>query len=91
MSSNQGKFITIKNALIFDGVSDQLVEGDIRIHDGRIVEVGSKVNADLPIVDAKGSVVSPGLIDNHFHAYGSALNMLELDGRIYHYQECFNF
>jgi len=81
MSSNQGKFITIKNALIFDGVSEQLVEGDIRIHDGRIVEVGTKVDADLPIVDAKGSVVSPGLIDNHFHAYGSALNMLELDGR----------
>jgi imidazolonepropionase-like amidohydrolase len=81
MSSNLGKFITIKNALIFDGVSEQLVEGDIRIHDGRIVEVGTKVNADLPIVDAKGSVVSPGLIDNHFHAYGSALNMLELDGR----------
>lgn len=81
MSSSQGKFITIKNALIFDGVSEQLVEGDIRIHNGRIVEVGTKVNADLPIVDAKGSVVSPGLIDNHFHAYGSALNMLELDGR----------
>ena len=81
MSSNQGKSITIKNALIFDGVSEQIVEGDIRIHDSRIVEVGAKVNADLPIVDAKGSVVSPGLIDNHFHAYGSALNMLELDGR----------
>lgn len=81
MSSSQGKFMTIKNALIFDGVSEQLVEGDIRIHDGRIVEVGTKVNADLPIVDAQGSVVSPGLIDNHFHAYGSALNMLELDGR----------
>jgi len=73
--------MTIKNAQIFDGVSEQLLEGDIRIEDGRIVEIGAKVNADLPIIDAKGSVVSPGLIDNHFHAYGSALNMLELDGR----------
>lgn len=81
MSNNQGKSITIKNALIFDGVSEELVEGDIRVQDGRIAELGTKVNANLPILDAKGSVVSPGLIDNHFHAYGSALNMLELDGR----------
>jgi imidazolonepropionase-like amidohydrolase len=81
MRNNKGKSITIKNAQIFDGVSEQLLEGDIRIEDGRIVEIGARVNADLPIVDAKGSVVMPGLIDNHFHAYGSALNMLELDGR----------
>lgn len=76
-----GQNLIVKNCQIFDGFSEDLFEGDIRIDAGRITEIDKNISANLPTLDVKGSVVVPGLIDNHFHAYGSALNMMELDGR----------
>ena len=72
--------LIIRNALIFDGTHEDLVEGDIRIDLGRIVEIGSVPRTDLPTLDAVGSVVTPGLIDCHFHAYGISLDLLEMEG-----------
>lgn len=81
MFNTPGESLLVTNALIFDGVSDDLTEGDIRIEAGRIVEIGPNLHGNGRAVDVRGSVVTPGLIDCHFHAYGSALNMVELDGR----------
>lgn len=73
--------LTIVNALIFDGDSPELVEGGIQIVDGMIVDVGPGVS---PIdsgqtLDAKGAFASPGFIDNHMHAYGISLNMMQME------------
>ncbi|MGI9197344.1 MAG: amidohydrolase family protein [Candidatus Nanopelagicales bacterium] len=74
--------LTITNALIFDGVGPALEEGSIRIAGGEIVEVGHGVHAGTAdvVMDAHGAVVCPGFIDNHMHAYGVSLNMMEMEG-----------
>lgn len=75
----------VKNALIFDGHSEELIEGSIFIQNGVIAAVGMiptpKYLEAGQILDAKGRVVTPGFIDNHFHAYGIGLDMLNLEGR----------
>lgn len=73
-------YLIIRDALVFDGWNEDLVEGDIRIEAGQVVSVGREPRPDLPILDAAGSVVVPGLIDCHFHAWGISLDMLEMEG-----------
>src|SRR5580698_5516680 len=63
--------LSITNVAIFDGESEHLTEGPIRIVDGRIAEVGATVGADDRVLDARGGVAIPGLIDAHFHAYAA--------------------
>ncbi|MEZ2388086.1 amidohydrolase family protein [bacterium RCC_150] len=65
--------LTIRNALIFDGESPDLVEGSINIRDGRITAVGRDVETAGVVLDAGGRTVIPGLIDAHFHAYALSL------------------
>jgi imidazolonepropionase-like amidohydrolase len=71
--------LTITNALIFDGESAELTEGSIRIADGSIAELGAEGRPTGPTIDARGRVVIPGLIDAHFHAYGTSLDLLEIE------------
>lgn len=71
--------LCIVNARIFDGESRELTEGSVRIADGVIVEVGGRAGAG-DVIDAAGRVLTPGFIDNHFHAYGISLDMLEMEG-----------
>ncbi len=74
--------LTVTNALIFDGVGPTLFEGAVRVANGEIVEVGSDVRPGDgdEVLDARGAVVCPGFIDNHMHAYGVSLNMMEMEG-----------
>ncbi len=65
--------LTIRNALIFDGETRNLLEGSIAVREGRITEVGRDVEEAGTIVDADGRTVIPGLIDAHFHAYALSL------------------
>lgn len=75
-----GGSLRVENALVFDGVSEELVEGPVTIADGRIVAVGGAGRGDAGrVLDAGGGVVVPGLIDAHFHAYGTSLDLLELE------------
>jgi len=71
--------LTITNALVFDGVSHDLVEAHIHIAEGIIREIGTAVTPAVHTIDAGGRVVMPGLIDAHFHAYSSAMGGLELE------------
>ena len=68
--------LSIVNGLVFDGVSDELVEADVHVVDGRIASVGAVPPPADRVIDARGSTVLPGLIDAHCHAYGIDLNML---------------
>ncbi|BCW45282.1 amidohydrolase family protein [Arthrobacter sp. StoSoilB5] len=65
--------LTIRNALIFDGESPELIEGSISIRDGRITGAGQEVEEAGIVLDAGGRTVIPGLIDAHFHAYALSL------------------
>lgn len=71
--------LTVTNARIFDGVGADLIEADVRIVDGVIAEVGAGLVGGDRVLDAAGRVVTPGFIDNHFHAYGISLNMLHME------------
>ncbi|MCY1139048.1 amidohydrolase family protein [Actinoplanes sp. Pm04-4] len=73
--------LSIVNAAIFDGVSDELTEGAVHVVDGRITDVGGAPQAADTTIDARGRTVLPGLIDAHCHAYGIGLNMLEIESR----------
>ena len=51
---------------LFDGTGAALAEGDVRIEDGRIVEVGTDLDGDDGI-DCTGKTLLPGLFDTHVH------------------------
>lgn len=56
----------IRNALIFTPTEE--FDGDLRIEDGRIVEIGEVSSADPDIeVDVDGMWLWPGAIDGHVH------------------------
>ncbi|MDT0262054.1 metal-dependent hydrolase family protein [Jatrophihabitans lederbergiae] len=73
--------LSVVNALVFDGVSDELVDGPVHVVDGRIAAVGGPEQPADHILDARGGTVLPGLIDAHCHAYGIDLDMLALESR----------
>lgn len=73
--------LSIVNGLVFDGVSEELVDGPVFVVDGRIESVGGDAQGADQVIDARGGTVLPGLIDAHCHAYGIDLDMLALESR----------
>ncbi|NCC87316.1 MAG: dihydroorotase [Clostridia bacterium] len=58
----------IKSGRIIDPSNGADGIGDILIEDGQIAEIGEHLNYDVDnIIDAKGFVVAPGLVDMHVH------------------------
>ena len=68
--------IVIQNATVLTVTKGTLNSGSILIRDGKIAEVGEKVNvpADAQIVDASGKFVMPGIIDCHSHIAADSIN-----------------
>jgi imidazolonepropionase-like amidohydrolase len=68
--------IVIQNATILTVTKGTLNSGSILIRDGKIAEVGDKVNvpADAQIVDAFGKFVMPGIVDCHSHIAADSIN-----------------
>jgi imidazolonepropionase-like amidohydrolase len=61
--------LLLKNGLIFDGAAPELREADVLVEGERIREIGKNLAAaQARVVDLKGRVLMPGLIDAHFHA-----------------------
>lgn len=71
--------LTITNAVIFDGVSADLAEGNIHVVDGVVADIGPGNTDAATVIDARGGTVIPGLIDAHCHAYGIGLNMVDIE------------
>jgi len=63
--------LIIKNALLYTITGENNVIGSIVVENGKIKEVGSKVNIKqykgAEVIDAQGSIVTPGLVDPHCH------------------------
>ena len=74
--------LLIENGLIFDGHSPDLIaDKTVLIEDGRITAISSgrpEQQVDQ-IIDARGKVIMPGLIDAHFHAYATEANFVKLE------------
>lgn len=71
--------LSVINALVFDGASPDLTEHPIHIANGRIASTEGLGQAEAEVIDARGRVVTPGLVDAHFHAYGVSLDLHELE------------
>jgi Cytosine deaminase and related metal-dependent hydrolases len=52
-----------------DGTRRELKGADLLIRDGKIVAVGPGLRSAGEVVEAKGCVVSPGLVNTHHHLY----------------------
>lgn len=69
--------LVIKNARLFDGTGEPpATNATIFIRDGRIAAVKAEVPADkipanVPVIDAAGKTVLPGLMDNHYHYWNA--------------------
>ncbi|MCL2383608.1 MAG: dihydroorotase [Oscillospiraceae bacterium] len=59
--------ILIKNGHVIDPANNIDKKLDIYVEDGKIKEVGENLSKGDTVVDAKGKVVVPGLIDMHCH------------------------
>ena len=61
----------IRNARIYDTANRLFFDGSLLIRDGHITEVSRKGSledlADVPVYDAKGRRIIPGLVDVHTH------------------------
>ena len=68
--SGSGSELIITDVTLIDGTGSEPQAGiDIRIADGRIVEIGPDLSAasDSETIDGSGKYVIPGLIDAHVH------------------------
>lgn len=62
------KFV-IKNAQVCDGVSQNIINADILVENGRITDIAQNINIEnIEIFDAKGMIAAPGFIDAHSHS-----------------------
>ena len=66
--------LLVRNASIVDGSGRPAFGGDVRINNGKIVEIGRiKPRAGEAVVDAAGLVLAPGFIDIHNHSQSGLL------------------
>lgn len=58
----------LRGATVLTGGGDRLDDADVLFADGKIVAVGSALDAgDATVVDASGKWITPGIIDVHSH------------------------
>ncbi len=76
VASAQEKPIAFVNAKIIPIVGEPIDEGVLIFQNGKITGVGDarlvRLSSDVTIVDVKGKVIMPGLVDTHSHIGGPA-------------------
>ena len=73
---NGNLLITGGHVVTLDPDLGELPDGDVLVWDGQIAAVGTDLAeqaADARVIDARGRVVMPGMVDTHRHVWQSAL------------------
>lgn len=80
--------VLIRNAYILtmdEGLGD-IPDGNIHVRDGAIVAIGKDVAAaGVPVIDASGMFVMPGLIDTHWHCWNTLFRSFSGDEQAHGY------
>ncbi|MDE0170006.1 MAG: amidohydrolase family protein [bacterium] len=71
--------LSIVDGLVFDGVRSEPVERPVHMEGGRVAALEGRPPEGARVVDAGGRLVTPGLIDAHFHAYTVSLDLPEME------------
>lgn len=76
------KSTVFRSARVFDGESEVLRDGlDVVVANGVIGQISERrleTGADTEVIECKGRVLMPGLIDAHVHVYAAGLNTTRL-------------
>ena len=60
--------LLLRGGEVIDGTGAEAKRGDVRVRDGRIIEIGPELTPDGESeIDAAGAAVAPGFIDTHAH------------------------
>jgi dihydroorotase len=66
--NQQSNHFVIKGGRLIDPTTNRDAIFDIRVRDGKIDAIGTNLETgDATVIDAKGHIVTPGLIDVHLH------------------------
>ncbi|HEU4999696.1 MAG TPA: 8-oxoguanine deaminase, partial [Lapillicoccus sp.] len=69
-----------------DGARHEYADGYVVVEDGRVSSVGSGAAPDVEgarVVDARGCVVTPGLVNTHHHLYQWVTRGLAVDSTLF--------
>ena len=58
---------TLRGGTIYDGLGNPGVQGNVVVHDDRILAVGPDAELRGDLFDATGLAISPGFVDTHSH------------------------
>ena len=61
--------VIIKNGTVIDPANGIHRQADVAVLEGKIANVGSFAGKGVMEIDARGCIVTPGLIDHHAHLY----------------------
>src|SRR3981189_1974286 len=82
------RHVVIRNAYFITmepGAAD-LPNGDVHVDNGSIVDIGTELAAPgAEVIDGRGCIVMPGLIDTHWHMWTSLLRNMSGDDRAHGY------
>jgi len=71
--------LVLKGGRIIDPASGTDRTGDLIVRDGRVAGIDLPYDAGAEIIDCRGSLVLPGLIDTHAHVYRYVTGRFGLD------------
>ncbi len=75
--------ILVKNGRVIDGTGNPWFRADVAIQDDRIVQIRPQMKSESKrVIDAAGSIVSPGFIDSHTHSDVRVFKYPEEDAKL---------
>ena len=84
----QGEFVIRDAAYVMtmDAATGDLADADVHVRNGAIVAVGRDLQAaGVPVIDGRGMIVLPGLIETHWHMWNALLRSMSGDKREHGY------
>ena len=77
--------LVFRGGRVFDGTGADPANADVAVEDGRIVDVGTRLDGD-EAVDVVGRTILPGLFDCHTHVCVSYIDLWRIAQRPFSYQ-----